>query len=179
MHFFSVNHSVLGFAAVLVMCAAAAICDVRAQRIPNVLVGILFIAGLALNALAGLQYAGMDVVITIAVLILGTAAYALKLIGGGDIKLLAAAAGTLGYPTAVGLILFTFLAGGVIALAVSAARGTMRTTVANIRGVALPMMSGVAPPRLQSGTPMPYALAICAGTLITLVSNGSLPHLRF
>jgi len=48
-------------------------------------------------------------------LLAGTAAFSFKLIGGGDVKLLAAAAGTLGYPACVFFILCTLVSGGFIA----------------------------------------------------------------
>jgi len=173
------NHSLIGFALVLAAALAAAIFDVRTRRIPNALVIALFAGGLAVNALAGWQFAAVDAIVTIAVLIAGTAAFALGLIGGGDIKLLAAAAGTLGFPAAAWFVLFTFVSGGVIAVFFSAAHGTLSATVANVRGLALPMAAGVRPARLTNGTSMPYALAICAGALVALVTSGSVPHLRF
>jgi Flp pilus assembly protein protease CpaA len=92
---------------------------------------------------------------------------------------LAAAAGTLGFPAAAWFVLFTFVCGGFIALLFSAARGTLAVTFANVRGLALPMFAGVQPAQISAGTSMPYALAICAGALLTLVTSGFVPHLRF
>lgn len=179
MFYIESNHLTIGFALVLAAAVIAAIFDVRTRRIPNALVIALFAAGLAVNALAGWQFAAIDAIVAIAVLIAGTAAFALKLIGGGDIKLLAAAAGTLGFPAAAWFVLFTFVCGGLIAVLYSAARGTLGATAANVRGLVLPMAAGIRPMRLTNGTSMPYALAICAGALLALVTGGSVPHLRF
>ncbi|HZZ64768.1 MAG TPA: prepilin peptidase [Candidatus Baltobacteraceae bacterium] len=168
-------------AIVLVLAASvlAAGTDVRTRRIPNALVVALFVSGLALNAVAGWQPAALDVAIVIAVLAAGTFAFSLKLIGGGDVKLLAVAAGTLGVPAAGTFILATLLSGGVIAIIYSALRGRLRTTLHNVKGLALPVFAGAAPPRLLTGTQMPYALAIFAGASFTAFAGGIGPHLRF
>lgn len=163
---------------VLAASLLAAASDLRTRRIPNVLVIALFVCGLAVNALAGWQHALLDVAVAFAILLAGTFAFSLKLIGGGDVKLLAAAAGTLGFPVALTFILYTLLCGGVIALVYSAMRGRLRATFANVRTIALPMFAGVAPARLQTGTAMPYALAIFAGACFTAIASGFSPHLR-
>ena len=130
-----------------------------------------------MSALAGWQHALVDLVVVLAVLLAGSLAFSLKLIGGGDIKLLAAACGTLGFPACINFILYTLLFGGVIALIYSAVRGQLRTTLANVHAIALPMFAGASPVRPQSGTAMPYALAIFAGACFTALS-GAAPHLR-
>ncbi len=163
---------------VLVASLLAAASDLRTRRIPNALVAALFVCGLAVNALAGWQHVFIDVAVAFAILLAGSLAFSLKLIGGGDIKLLAAAAGTLGYPAALDFILYTLLCGGVIALVYSAMRGRLRTTFVNVRAIALPMFAGVRPARLQTGMAMPYALAIFAGACFTAIASGFAPHLR-
>lgn len=167
-------------ATVLVLAAAltAAVFDVRTRRIPNALVAALLLAGIAANALGGWRPAVADLLIALAVLLAGTFAFSFKLIGGGDVKLLAAAAGTLGYPACVFFVLCTLLSGGFIALAYAACRGRLRATFANVQAMAIPVMAGVKPAR-PDGTPMPYALAIFAGALCTAVVPAFAPHLRF
>ena len=167
-------------AVVLVLAASlfAAASDVRTRRIPDVLVVALLLGGLAVNAFAGWQHAALDVAIAFAVLILGSFAFSLKLIGGGDVKLLAAAAGTLGYPWATTFLLSTLLCGGVIAIVYSMLRGRLRTTFSNLKTIALPIFAGVRPARLETGTAMPYALAIFAGACLTAIVSGLAPHQR-
>ena len=172
------NHTLIAFLLVLAASAAAAISDVRTRRIPNALVIALFVGGLFINIFAGAVPAALDIAIAAAVLLAGTVAFSFRLIGGGDVKLLAAAAGTLGFPLAVKFVLFTFIAGGLIAILFAFSRGKLRATFANVRAVALPLAAGVAPERLQNGTPMPYALAICAGAVLVLVTSGAVPQLR-
>ena len=167
-------------AVVLVLAASllAAASDVRTRRIPDALVIALLVCGLVVNALAGWQHAALDVAIAFAVLVLGTFAFSLKLIGGGDVKLLAAAAGTLGYPWATTFILYTLLCGGLIAVAYSAMRGRLHSTISNVKTIALPIFAGVRPARLENGTAMPYALAIFAGACLTAIARGLAPHQR-
>ncbi len=168
----------LALAFVLVASLIAAITDVRTRRVPNALAGALFVSGLALNAFSGWQAAAADLAIVAILIVAGTFAFSLKLIGGGDVKLLAAAAGTLGYPSGGNFLLFTLICGGVIALAYSAMRGRLAATFTNVRAMALPVFAGAAPARPQAGLAMPYAVAIFAGALCTALVNGFLPHLR-
>lgn len=163
---------------VLAASLLAAACDLRTRRIPNALVVALFVCGLAVNAMAGWQHALVQIALTAGVLFAGSLAFSLRLIGGGDVKLLAAACGTLGYPAATNFLLYTLLCGGVVALIYSAMRGQLRTTLANVYAIAFPMFAGVRPARLQSGTTMPYALAIFAGACFTAFASAFAPHPR-
>lgn len=167
--------------AVLLVLAAsllAAASDVWTRRIPNALVGALFVFGVASNAFSGgWKAALLSAAIAAIVLFLGTFLFSMKLIGGGDVKLLAAAAGTLGYPDCALFVLSTLIAGGLIAIAYAAMRGRLRATFANVQTMTIPLFAGVRPAR-PDGTPMPYALAIFAGALCTALVNGFAPHLR-
>jgi prepilin peptidase CpaA len=167
--------------ALALVCAAslaAAVSDLRTRRIPNLLAVALFFCGLILNAFAGWHALAADLAITLAVLFLGSIAFSFKLIGGGDIKMLAAAAGALAYPSGPHFILYTLLCGGAVALIYSALRGRLAQTLANMRGIALPLLAGVRPAQPQNGTAMPYALAILAGALCTAIVSGIAPHVR-
>ena len=168
----------LALAFVLLASLLAAVCDLRTRRIPNALVGALLVSGLALNAFAGWQHVLADLAIVAIVIVAGTFAFSLRLIGGGDVKLLAAAAGTLGYPAGGDFLLFTLLCGGVVALAFAALRGRLGATFSNVRAMALPVFAGVAPAAPQAGLAMPYAVAIFSGALCTALVSGLLPHLR-
>jgi prepilin peptidase CpaA len=168
----------IAIALVLAASLLAAASDVRTRRIPNALPVALFVCGLVVNAFAGWQHAAADLAIAAALLVAGTFAYSLKLIGGGDIKLLAAAAGTLGLPQAVTFVLYTLLCGGAIAVVYSAMRGRLRVTVSNVQAIALPMFAGARPVPLESGMAMPYALAIFAGASLTAIASGLVPHMR-
>ena len=103
------------FAAMLVVAAAG---DALYFRIPNQLV--LLIAGLflpvALAAGLGLPAIAIHIAIAGAVLLGGFLLFALGLFGGGDAKLLAAAALWLGWPALLPFRVWTALAGGLLGL---------------------------------------------------------------
>jgi prepilin peptidase CpaA len=149
---------------VLVIAALAAYTDVRTRRIPNVLPAALLCAGMVLAALHGWQSAAISAGLFAGVFALGTILFALKLFGGGDVKLIAAASATLGWPHAAPFIICTMLAGGVLGIVLSIARGRLRPVLENLKAVAFPLLSGVRPAPISSavGT-MPYGLAIFAG----------------
>jgi prepilin peptidase CpaA len=168
----------VALALVLLASLLAAYTDVRTRRVPNALVGALFLSGLALNAYYGWHALAADLAIVAIVIIAGTVAFSFKLIGGGDVKLLAAAAGTLGYPLGGNFLLLTLVCGGIVAIAFSALRGRVRSTFTNVWAMALPVFAGAAPARPPAGVAMPYAVAIFTGALCTALVNGLLPHLR-
>jgi prepilin peptidase CpaA len=103
------------FAALLIAAAAG---DALYFRIPNQLV--LLIAGLflpvALVAGLGLPAIGTHLAISGAVLLGGFLLFALGLFGGGDAKLLAAAALWLGWPALLPFLVWTALAGGLLGM---------------------------------------------------------------
>jgi prepilin peptidase CpaA len=168
----------LAFSFVLAASLMAAATDLRTRRVPTALAAALFVFGMTLNALSGWHAVAADFALTAIVIVAGTFAFSLNLIGGGDVKLLAAAAGTLGYPLGVDFLLFTLLCGGGVAVVFSALRGRFVTTMSNVRTMALPVFAGAAPVRPQNGLVMPYAVAIFFGAVCSALVNGFLPHLR-
>jgi prepilin peptidase CpaA len=168
-----VSHRLAAFALVLAASIIAAVFDVRTRRIPNVITIALVIGGLAINALSGVHPLLADVLVTAAALAIGTVIFSLKLAGGGDVKLLASACGVLGPASALSLLLSTFLCGGLIAVCYALLRGRLRASLAGVRTMALPMFYGASPVRIEAGTSMPYALAICAGAVLTYFAHGT------
>jgi prepilin peptidase CpaA len=100
--------------------------------------------------------------------------FALRGLGGGDVKLLAALGAWLGPRDAVWLALYTGVAGGVMAIVVSFARGYLRTALDNVwmllchwRVAGLQALPGLtldtsAAPKLA------YAVPILAGTVVSI-----------
>ena len=90
----------------------------------------------------------------------------LGVVGGGDMKLMAAVGAIVGWPMVLRVVCNTCIAGGAIAVAIMAWNGVLLTTLANV----FKIMEGM--PRKQQGLrnpPMvPYALAITAGTLVAV-----------
>ena len=156
---------------VLVASAAAAYTDVRTHRIPNALPISLCAAGLAVTIVRDWHGIGIFLGILVLVVAVGTALHAMKLLGGGDVKLIAAAAATYGAHDAFAFVLATILSGGVIAICYAAVRGRFSTLLSNLHGMAIPALAGVRPTPLTDGTKMPYALAIFAGALIVALMH--------
>ena len=108
-------------AAAIGLFAWAAASDLAARRIPNRLVLCLALLGLArLGWLAatggGLAAPGLDLAAAVLVFGLGAVAFRLGVLGGGDVKLLAAAVLWVGVTTLGPFLLVTALAGAVLAL---------------------------------------------------------------
>jgi prepilin peptidase CpaA len=95
--------------------------------------------------------------------------YALRLMGAGDVKLLAMVGAFVGAGTILAVSIATLLAGGVLALAVAARQGILRRVLNNTYQTVLHaglsgLAGGIALPATASGR-LPYAVAIAAGTL--------------
>jgi prepilin peptidase CpaA len=136
------------------MLVIAAICDIRRFEIPD----SLSIAILVLAVIFGFTQAdflwlwhGASFLV---MFLLGAGLFALGWMGGGDVKLLAAAAAwtTLkGLPIMLSSIL---MAGGVLAALLLAARAIVKWRVATPEDM---------PGPLRPGAPLPYAIAIAGG----------------
>lgn len=124
----------------------AAITDLRTRTIPNWLVLAGLIAGFALNirwrgaegilfALAGM---GMALLIYLPL-------YLLRAMGGGDVKLMAAAGAITGYQNWFVLFILASIIGGVVALCVVVFRGILWKTVSNVGHIAAQMLRLRAP----------------------------------
>jgi prepilin peptidase CpaA len=158
---------------VLITAAIAAYTDVTSRRIPNALPAALLAAGIAVNAMHGWQSAAISIGLFLGVFAFGTFLFSFGLLGGGDVKLIAAASAALGWPDALAFLLYTMVAGGILGLSMSAARGRLRPMFANVKSIVFPMLSGVRPAPLSSsavGT-MPYGLAIFAGAATLALGN--------
>jgi prepilin peptidase CpaA len=129
-----------------VVLAAAALWDVRARLIPDTLPLALAGTGLVHLALAGGLVAGLAV--AAGFFAVGFAAFALRVAGGGDAKLLAATGLWIAPAGVSAFFTVTALTGGVLALAVL---GRRRWLVA-VTGEAIAVPASV-----------PYGAAIAAG----------------
>lgn len=176
----------LPLAALCCLLALSVWHDVRSRRIPNWLVFGVAFAGVAFHATAlpgalGLWPALGGWALGLALLL---PMYALKTLGAGDVKLMAAVGALLGPQAVFGAMLASLLAGGVLALAVSAWHGTLVQMSRNSYHLMLnSLMRGVAGQRPDIDAPaapsgkLPYAIAIAAGTLayLALAAGGVWP----
>jgi prepilin peptidase CpaA len=122
---------------------AAAATDIADRRIPNWIAAGVAAGGLARLAAelavgAGAGGAGLDLVLALTVFLGGALLFRLGLFGGGDVKLMAAAALWLGAASVGSFLFATALAGGALALLVLAGRLVIREADVSERGGSLP-----------------------------------------
>jgi prepilin peptidase CpaA len=146
----------------------ATVVDLRTRRIPNLLTGSMALAGLGLAALGwGSISIGAALLGCIVGLVLMLPGHALGATGAGDVKLMAAVGSLLGPLAVVNAVLFTAIAGGVLAVAVALQRRRLALTLAGTgRMIAAPTdIKG----EIASGAPasrFAYGPAIAAGSML-------------
>ncbi|MBI4888028.1 MAG: prepilin peptidase [Acidobacteria bacterium] len=145
--------------------------DLRTGRVPNPLTASLACAGLV-RAASGLGR--LNVGAAVAGLAVGALlmlpGYLAGATGGGDVKLVAAAGTMLGPTATLWAVLFTLLAGAVIATGVAVWRGRLRLTLyglASLLQTAGLDASGI--DATDAGSRFAYAPAIAIGTIAAAV----------
>lgn len=144
----------------------AALHDVAARTIPNAIPAFVVVLGLLLRAAEGdLAWGLLACLLVFAV---GVLAWRYRVMGGGDVKLLAACA-LLPPPGSVADMLVAIaLSGGALSLFYLAFRGRHPFAIPP-RAATLPGRAVRAEIwRLRRGGPLPYGVAICGGVLLTL-----------
>jgi prepilin peptidase CpaA len=164
-------------AALLLMVLAAAVSDIRSRSIPNWLTLGGIAAGLALNTyctgLAGLKFSAIGFGVA-ALLFLPL--FALRFLGGGDVKIMAAIGALAGYENLLAIFIFDAIFGGIAALILVIVRGRFRKTLRNTGQMIVSLFKGKAPYKeneeLEAGGEkslgMPRAVTIAAATLLIL-----------
>lgn len=162
----------ISFAALPVLVGAA-FTDVASRRIPNTC--CVMVAGFGIAA----RIASGDLLLS---LLLAATAFGILLafwtrhwLGGGDVKLLAACALLVPAGAVAGLALAVALSGGLLAaayLAGRAARLRLAPTAHSARphGI-LRRLWRIEGWRIRRGAPLPYACAIAAGCIFTIVAG--------
>lgn len=195
--------NLLPLALLVALLVAAVWHDVRARRIPNAVVFPGALAALALHLLApaaaihaagdaaglfGTPAAGLGLLSALGGLALGLVfllpMYALRLMGAGDVKLLAMVGAFVGAGQILPIAVLTLVAGGVLALVVGAWQRKLGQLLANAwhmmiatSTAALAGHVAVAQPAAASGR-LPYAIAIAGATVpcvLCLHFTGELP----
>jgi len=160
---------------VLAVSVVACAFDVRTRRIPNALT---FGTAFAALLYAAVTHGGWGLLNAVGGWAVGCALFLpwflLGGMGAGDVKLLAALGAWVGPASAVWLALYAGLAGGPMAIAVSAARGYLRESFTNLWHLLMFWrVAGVQPvPGLTLQTArsprLPYALPIAVGTVMVI-----------
>lgn len=169
----------LWFAAYAVMLVVAVWQDATVRRIPNRVVLFGTVAAMVLSVFPGGTGFGNAVAGLVAGLVVLLPFYLLRVMGAGDVKLLAAVGAFVGFPGVFGVVLVTFLAGGLMSLVWAIRTRSLRAVLMNLRtGLSTGMgrVAGGSLPRdgdfPVSAVRVPYAFAIAAGAVAHgLLSN--------
>ena len=145
------------FPLLLIVAGAGDALSMRISNRLNLLVAVSFFP-MAFAAGMPLPMLGLHVATGFALLLAGYALFALRLFGGGDAKLLAAAGLWLGYPASLSFLSYTAVVGGVLAMAV--VLWSFIKLDSSIR-------EGFISRRLQFINPdLPYGLALAVGGIL-------------
>jgi len=148
--------------------------DYRTHLIPNAFTGSGILIGLGLsllpqglglgNALAGLCVG----------LLIWMPFYLLRLLGAGDLKLLAAVGALVGFPNVLLIALTSTLVGGVLAVGLAASHGRLSPLWIDLHNslgrVSRSLQQGRRPESIGHHTlRLPYAVAVALGTFLVLL----------
>ena len=159
---------------ILVLCAA--VTDARSRRIPNWLTGCGILLGFGLHAAlegwSGVRFAAAGMGTGFALYL---ALYAVRALGAGDVKLMAAVGAFAGAANWLQIFMATAIAGGVAALILALAKGRLRTTVWNASFIASELLHFRAPyaanhsldVRSPASLSLPHGIAIALGVTFT------------
>lgn len=152
------SFSLLGVMPVLVIVAG--LHDLTTMKIPNWISGLLILGFFPAALVLGLPLSvvGLSVGLAVAALFVGAGMFALRWLGGGDAKLLAAVMLWLGLPGALPFLLFTAMAGGGLCLALITARAHLQ-----FYAETGPVWVGRL---LEPKGDVPYGVAIAVGALM-------------
>ena len=155
-----------------VLLIVAAIWDIRRRRVPNVLSGPILLTGIVVAAIdEGVRGAFSALLASVLVIVLVWFPWLKGRLGGGDVKLMAAAASWVGMSFLVEYLLATALAGGVVSLVCyflssASARRDMHTNLS----LAVAGVVPEPPLRGENGrVSVPYSVAAAAAALVVVL----------
>lgn len=164
----------------LLVLFAAIWFDVRERRIPNRLV----VLGMAVATAMGVVSGGLSGLMT-ALLGLGAGLlpllpfFVFRLVGAGDVKLMAVVGAFTGAPALAPITFYVFIAGGLLGLVAVVAARSGSQMLQNLRLVLFAVSARTAGARvpvadlgLKSAARIPYALAIASGVLCWMLIGG-------
>lgn len=164
-------------AEVAALCVAGAACvtDVASRRVPNALTvsamaGALVLAGFE-SGWSGIGRASAGLAVGLLVYL---PLFALRGMGGGDVKLMGALGALAGSSVIVWTALFAALAGGVMAVGLATAKGGLTRAFRNVGALIVYWRAAGlrVHPGLSIDTPgamrLPYALPIAIGLVVAL-----------
>lgn len=161
----------------LVLVAVAAINDLASRRIPNLLLLSGLVAALTLHAISPDPREALLASLGGAIvgLLIFLPFYVARGMAAGDVKMMATIGAFTGPVVALNIAIFSWCAGGAMALVLLLLRGRLVLALTNLWRILraavlrLPANTGGAAP--DSAGSMPYGVAIAAGTIYVLISR--------
>lgn len=163
----------------MALLVVAAVIDWKSSRIPNWLTVGGMVLGLLINAskgtslMAGLGHSAGGLALG---LLLPMPLYAMRILGAGDVKLMAVVGAFLGALLTLSAMLFSFMAGGVLAVGWAISQGLFGRMAANVAFIVTSLVHpagggwrAASPGQLPSVGRLPFGLGISAGTIAYLV----------
>lgn len=142
----------------------AAMTDLTSFRIPNWLTGLtaaLFFPMAYLTGMPLLEF-GWHLLAGIILFVVGYGLFALRVFGGGDSKLMAAAGLWFGTSQVMSFLLMTSVAGGVLALAIAGWSALNQNNDKDTSGSVVATGKKVK----KMGPKLPYGFALCVGAIL-------------
>ncbi|MBI4908506.1 MAG: prepilin peptidase [Acidobacteria bacterium] len=164
---------VLGLLALLVVVAA--VYDVRSRRIPNWLVLLGALLGMALNAVlyeqAGLKLSALGIGMALLVYV---PLFAIRGMGAGDVKLMAAVGSIVGPVNWLFIFVLTAICGGILAVVLLVVKGRLLRAIRNAGFILWELFRLRAPYRRNEqldvshpeAVSLPHAVSIAIGSLV-------------
>jgi len=154
----------------LVLVTLASVWDLRTGRIPNALTYPVILIG---PFIALLPWAGPDIWNSLAGLAVAflpaLALWMMGALGGGDVKLLAAVGGLLGYPLILDTLFYSLIAGAGMGLTLVVWRGQLSGFGQRLWLALIALTAPKVPwPAWNADLRIPFAVAIGLGTAATL-----------
>jgi prepilin peptidase CpaA len=163
----------------LALVLGAALYDIRYRRIPNWLTLPGVLVGLGLNTFLYQGWPGLRVSLLGLVVGFGIyfVLYALRAMGAGDVKLMAAIGSLVGWADWFGIFVITAVIGGVAALVLAVLHGRLKKTLFNVGFILSEMKSGrpafVGKEELDVRNPkalgLPHGAVIAVGSIAFLI----------
>lgn len=160
------NEAILALLGVMpVLVIVAGLHDLTTMKIPNWISGLLILGFFPTALLLGLPLSAVatSVGLAVAALLVGAGMFALKWLGGGDAKLLAAVTLWLGLSGVLPFLLFTAMAGGGLCLLLLLARARLQVYAVN----GPIWITRLLAPKGD----VPYGVAIAVGALLAYPSS--------
>lgn len=162
----------------IAILAASLVCDLRSRTIPNLITIPAMVLGIIINIMKnqveGIKLSFFGILISFLILIIP---FYIGGLGGGDVKLMMAVGALMGPWFALNALIYTAVAGALMALGIIIYQKKLGKCFSNIMGylASIFLLQEIVPiDKEEARTYFPYGLAIGIGTLLTVFLDKSI-----